>query len=50
MNSHITKGDATLGVGIPMDSQIFKRVIAGVKTHWIEKFFIPLKIFWNVDV
>jgi hypothetical protein len=28
-----------------MDSQI-----AGVKTHWIEKLFISLKSYWNLDV
>jgi hypothetical protein len=50
MNPHITKGAPTLGVGVPMDSQFFKRVITGVKIHWIEKFLIPLKIFWIVDV
>jgi len=28
----------------------FQRVIVGVITHWMEKFFIPLESFWNVDV
>jgi hypothetical protein len=25
-------------------------VIAGIKTHWIEEFFISLKSYWNVNV
>jgi hypothetical protein len=28
----------------------FQRAIIGAKTHWIEKFLISLKSFWNVDV
>ncbi len=28
----------------------FQKVIVGVKTHWIEKFLIPLEIYWNIDV
>ncbi len=27
-----------------------QKVIAGVKSHWIEVFLISLKIYWNVDV
>jgi hypothetical protein len=27
-----------------------QKVIWGVKTYWIEKFHIPLKISWNVNV
>jgi len=27
-----------------------QRIIAWVKTHWIEEFFISLKIFWIVNV
>jgi hypothetical protein len=26
------------------------RVIAGVKTHWIEEFLISLESSWNLDV
>ncbi len=26
------------------------KMIARVKTQWIEEFFIPLKIYWNKDV
>ncbi len=33
-----------------MDSQIFRAQIAGVKNHWLEKFFISLEIYWNLDV
>jgi hypothetical protein len=27
-----------------------QKVIVGVKTHEIEEFLIPLKIFWNANV
>jgi hypothetical protein len=27
-----------------------QRAILGVKIHWIEKLFISLESFWNVDV
>jgi hypothetical protein len=27
-----------------------QKAIAGFKTHWIEKFFISLEIYWNLDV
>jgi hypothetical protein len=49
MNPHIFKWTPILGVGVPRDSRIL-RTIAGVKTHWIKKFFISLKIYWNADV
>jgi hypothetical protein len=45
-----TKWAPTLGVGVPMDSRILQRVIAEVKTHWIEEIFISLEIYWNLDV
>jgi hypothetical protein len=28
----------------------FQRVIAGVKTQWLEEFLISLKSSWNVDI
>jgi hypothetical protein len=28
----------------------FQSEISGVKTHWLEKFFISLENYWNVDV
>ncbi len=28
----------------------FQRAIAGVKTHWIEKFLISLESSWNLNV
>jgi hypothetical protein len=40
MNPHTPKWVATLGIKVPMDSQIWK-----VKTRWIEKFIIPWKCF-----
>jgi hypothetical protein len=43
MNLHTPKGVSTLGVVILVDSQIFEKVIARVKTQQIEKFFILLK-------
>jgi hypothetical protein len=27
-----------------------QKMILGVKTHWIEKFLIPLKNYWHIDV
>ncbi len=41
MNPHIHKWAPTLGVRVPMDSQISRERFQGVKTHGIEKFFIP---------
>jgi len=35
-----------LRVGIPN----FQRAIARVKTHWIEKFLIPLESSWDIYV
>jgi hypothetical protein len=50
MNPHTPKWVPTLGIKVPMDSQIFRELIARVKIHWIEKFLIPLESFWNLDV
>jgi hypothetical protein len=36
---HIPKWAPTLGIGVPN----LHRAIAGVKTHWIEKFLISLE-------
>jgi hypothetical protein len=46
MNPHTPKWAPILGVGVPN----LQRVIARVKTHWIEKLLISLKISWNLDV
>jgi len=40
MNPHTPKGASTLGVWSPDGLLNFQRVIAGVKTQWIEEFFI----------
>jgi hypothetical protein len=50
MNPHTPKQTPIFGVGIPNGLSNFQRAIAGVKIHWIEAFFISLKISWNVDV
>jgi hypothetical protein len=50
MNPHTPKWSPTLGVRVPKDSRIFRGQLYGVKTHGIEKFLIPLEIFWNLNV
>jgi hypothetical protein len=46
----------TLPSGLPfkeLESQWIPKFSKGncrVKTHWIEEFFISLKIYWNIDV
>jgi hypothetical protein len=50
MNPHTPKWASTLGVRLPMDFRIFRGLIAGVKTHFIEEFLISLKISYNIDV
>jgi hypothetical protein len=50
INLHTPKWAPTLGVGILMDSRIFKKTITRVQTHWIEMFLISLKNSWNLDV
>jgi hypothetical protein len=50
INLHTSKGASTLGVGILVDFLIFIEQLQGVKTQWIEKFFISLKSSWNLDV
>ncbi len=42
MNSHFGNFSSN---GLPN----FHRAIVGVKTHWIEKFFISLESSWNVN-
>jgi hypothetical protein len=48
MNPHTPKCGPTLGVGVPMDSQIFKKRLQG-STHWIKNLFISLENYKNVD-
>jgi hypothetical protein len=43
MNPHTPKGTPTLGVGIPVDFQIFREQLKGVKTHGFEAFIISLE-------
>jgi hypothetical protein len=50
MNPHIPKWAPTLGVGVSMDSLIFRGRVVGVKSHWIERFLIPLESSWNLVV
>jgi hypothetical protein len=49
MSPHIPKWTPTLGVGVSMDSRIF-RVITGVKTHWIEEIHISLENSWYINI
>jgi hypothetical protein len=49
MNRHTPKGTSTLGVGVPMDSWMFKKKLQGSKPNGL-KISLPLKRNWNVDV
>jgi hypothetical protein len=50
MNPHAPKGSFTLGVWTPNGLPNLQRAIAGVKTQCIEKFFISLKNYLNLNV
>jgi len=50
MNFHTFKWTPTLGVGVLMDSQIFREQLQGSKPIWLKIFFILLENSWNVDV
>jgi hypothetical protein len=52
MNPHIPKGAPTLGVGSWSLGGLLnlQREIEGVKTHWIEVFFISLESSWNANI
>jgi hypothetical protein len=39
MDSHIPKGTPTLGVGVPVDSQMFKEQFQGSKPNGSRNFF-----------
>jgi len=43
IDPHTPKGTPTLGVGSPGGLPNFQRAISGVKTQWLEEFFISLK-------
>jgi hypothetical protein len=43
MSSHTPKW-------IPYKISNVQKTILKVKTHWIEKFFTPLQIFWYLNV
>jgi hypothetical protein len=45
MNPHTPKGASTSGVWSPGGFLNFQKVIATVKTKWIEKFLISLEIY-----
>jgi len=45
MNLHTPKGASTLGVWSPGGLSNLQKAIVGVKTQWIEEFFISLKIY-----
>jgi hypothetical protein len=42
---HTPKGTPTLGIGVLVDSRMFKERLQGIKTQWIEEFFTSLKIY-----
>jgi len=50
MNLDTPKWAPTLGVGVLIDSWIFRGPSQGSKTHWIKEFLISLKNSWNLDV
>ncbi len=43
MNPHTLKGASTLGVGVPVDSQIFKRRLQGPKLNGLRSFLYHWK-------
>ncbi len=50
MNLHTPKWTPIVGVGVPNGLLNLQSEIAGVKTHRLEKFFILLESYWNIDV
>jgi len=49
MNLH-TSREFHFGSWNPNGFPNIQRVIAGFKNQWLEKFFISLKKYWNVDI
>jgi hypothetical protein len=49
IDPHTPKGTPTLGIGVLVDSRMFKAIV-GVKTQWIKELFISLESYWNLDV
>jgi len=45
MNPHTPKGASTLGIGVPMDSQMFKEKLQEPKCNGLRSFFIPLESY-----
>jgi len=45
MNPHTPKGASTLGIWNPNGLLNLQRTIAGVKTQWIEEFFMFLESY-----
>jgi len=50
IDPHTPKGIPTLGVGVPVDSWMFREKLQGSKLNVLRSFFISLKIYWNVGV
>jgi hypothetical protein len=50
MNLDTPKWIPIMGVGVPNGFPNLQSIIARVKTHWLEEFFISLVIYWNVNV
>jgi hypothetical protein len=49
MNPHSPKWIPALGVGVSMDSRIFRESLQG-QTHYIKDFLIPLYSSWKLDI
>ncbi len=45
IDPHIPKGTRTLGIGVLVDSRMFRERLQGSKTQFIEEFFISLEIY-----
>jgi hypothetical protein len=50
MNLHTPNWTPIVGVGVPNGLLNLQSTIVRIKTHRLEKFFISLESYWNVDV
>jgi hypothetical protein len=49
-NPRTPKWTPMLGIGVSVDSWMFREWFTKVKTQWLKESFIPLESYWNVDV
>jgi len=48
MNLHIPKGASTLGVGVPVDSRMFRECLQGLKPNGLKKnYTIPIETYMS---